>query len=164
MKPVSVFQDWYAHLPMQQQSVLVLACRGPDGIAKFHPCKDIVARYRACVLKAAHLGRPMHIDEGDDTTFMTMIKFSDDAHWLKLVEDYFNHVDSLPHHYHMHLMHGAQIIGYKHSNPLVRRRWFHFYGAACRDLHLNFEEEDEMDQRLSDWHRQYWQLEKKAAS
>lgn len=49
-----VFQDWMLQLSMQQQSVLVLACRGPDGVGKFHPTKQVVARYRATVLKAAY--------------------------------------------------------------------------------------------------------------
>ena len=113
---VCVFQDWLFDLTMQQQSVLVLGCRGPDGIAKFHPTKEVVARYRATVLKAAYLGRPMRIDEGDNTTFMTLRYFSDDGHWLTMVRDFFDHVDSLPHHYYMHLMHGAQIAGYKHPS------------------------------------------------
>src|SRR5690349_12516011 len=131
-----VFQDWILELTMQQQSVLVLACRGPDGIAKFHPTKEIVARYRATVLKAAYLGRAMRIDEGDDTTFMTLRHFSDDESWMLLTRDFFDHVDSLPHHYYMHLMHGAQIIGYKHPIELFCNRWGLFYQRCCHDLHL----------------------------
>jgi hypothetical protein len=38
--------DWMDDLPMQQQSVVVLATRGPDGVAKHHPCKDVVRAYR----------------------------------------------------------------------------------------------------------------------
>jgi len=49
----SVFQEWLFATTMQQQSVLVLACRGPDGVKKFHATKLIVARYRASVMKAA---------------------------------------------------------------------------------------------------------------
>lgn len=111
MTKVCVFQDWLFELTMQQQSVLALGCRGPDGIAKFHPTKVLVARYRATVLKAAYLGRAMRVDEGDDTTFMTMIDFSNDANWQRICKEFFEHVDSLPHHYYMHLMHGAQIAG-----------------------------------------------------
>lgn len=147
----SVFQDWLFDLTMQQQSVLVLACRGPDGIAKFHPTKEIVCRYRAAVIKAAYLGRPMLVDEGDDTTFMTLRYFSDDAHWVPMMRLFFDHVDSLPHHYYMHLMHGAQIVDYKHPIPLFRGRWGDFYERCCRGLHLRPETEEEMDVRLGDW-------------
>ena len=156
MSKVCVFQDWLFDLTMQQQSVLVLGCRGPDGVAKFHQTKLVVARYRATVLKAAYLGRPMQIDEGDNTTFMTLVKFSIDGDWQTLCRTFFDHVDELPHHYYMHLMHGAQIAGYKHPNELFRRRWLDFYLDCCHDLHLHPETEKQMDSRLGDWDRKYW--------
>ena len=160
---VNVFQDWMFDLPMQQQSVLVLACRGPDGIAKFHPTKEIVARYRATVLKAAYLGRPMRVDEGDDTTFMTLRYFSSHGHWSNLLHAFFDHVDSLPHHYYMHLMHGAQIAGHKHPDLQFRVRWNEFYLRCCHDLHLYPESEAQMDERLGDWGRQHWDRPEEAA-
>lgn len=158
MSQPAVFQDWLFDLTMHQQSVLVLACRGPDGIAKFHPTKLIVARYRATVLKAAYLGRPMRTDEGDDTTFMTLVEFSKPTAWRTLCEAFFNNVDELPHHYYMHLMHGAEITGYKHPNSLFRQRWGGFYDRCCRDLHLTPETEQQMDKRLGDWDRRHWDL------
>jgi hypothetical protein len=153
---VCVFQDWLFDLTMQQQSVLVLGCRGPDGIAKFHPTKLIVARYRATVLKAAYLGRPMRVDEGDDTTFMTLIGLSDDAEWMAICKQFFDHVDEVPHHYYMHLMHGAEIAGYKHPHELFRRRWNGFYLRSCHDLHLNPETEPEMDRRQREASEKAW--------
>ena len=153
-----VFQEWMYPLPMQQQSVLVLACRGPDGVAKYHPCKEIVARYRATVLKAAYLGRAMRIDEGDNTTFMTLRHFSDDTFWQGIIGTFFDNVDSLPHHYYLHLAHGAEIIGYKHPVELQRRRWLSFYHQSCHDMHLYPESENEMDVRLADWQRQHWDV------
>jgi len=147
-------------LTMQQQSVLVLACRGPDGIGKIHPTKQVVARYRATVLKAAYLGRPMEIDEFDDTTFMSLEKFSNNECWGKIVNDFFNYVDEIPHHYYMHLMHGAQIVGYKHKIQLMRQRWGAFYLRCCHDLHLYPETEDQMDERLGDWGQVFWDKNK----
>lgn len=155
---ICVFQNWIFDLTMQQQSVLVIGCRGPDGIAKFHLTKLLVARYRATVLKAAYLGRAMRIDEGDATTFMTLDKFSMDGQWQAIVHSFFNHVDELPHHYYMHLMHGAEIAGYKHPNELFRRRWNGFYLDCCHDLHLHPETEADMDHRLSDWQRKHWDM------
>lgn len=153
---VCVFQDWLFGLTMQQQSVLVLACRGPDGIAKFHRSKLVVARYRATVLKAAYLGRAMRIGEGDATTFMTLAGFSDDKDWDEILRFWFDHVDEVPHHYYMHLMHGAQIAGHKHPIDLMRERWSDFYFRCCHDLHLSPETEEQMDKRLGDWERKYW--------
>ncbi len=160
---VCVFQDWLFDLTMQQQSVLVLACRGPDGIAKFHPTKLIVARYRATILKAAYLGRPMRVDEGDNTTFMTLIGLSEDAAWMEMSKQFFEHIDEVQHHYYMHLMHGAQIAGYKHPHVLFRKRWHGFYLRSCHDLHVNPETEDQMDRRLSDWDQRFWDAPEEAA-
>lgn len=151
-----VFQEWMYPLPMQQQSVLVLACRGPDGVGKFHPTKHIVVRYRACVLKAAYLGRAMRIDEGDDTTFMTLDQFSNDGYWQQIVKMFFDNVDEIPHHYYLHLAHGAEIIGYKHPHELMRSRWRSFYYQCAQNLHMFPEMESDLDTRLADWEQRHW--------
>jgi hypothetical protein len=152
-----VFQDWLLPLPMQQQSVLVLACRGPDGIAKFHSSKMVTTRYRASVLKAAYLGRPMKDGEVDGGgSFMTLMGFNSAKDWRAILNEFFEVSDDLPHHYYMHLMHGAEIIGYKHPDPLFRARWLDFYDCCCDDLHLRPETCEDMDERLNDWNRENW--------
>ncbi len=57
MSEKSVQPEWCRKLNMQQQSVLFLAGRGPDGIPKRHPCKTVHTAYRACVFQAAKYGR-----------------------------------------------------------------------------------------------------------
>lgn len=161
---VCVFQDWMLELSMQQQSVLVLACRGPDGIAKFHPTKVLVAHYRASVVKSAWFGRALRAGEGTRSDpFMTLAGLVDDGTWAIIERDFFANVDSLPHHYYMHLMHGAQIIGYKHPDPVFNLRWRNFYYACCQDLHVGTEPEAEMDYRLGDWQQKHWKPEPLAA-
>lgn len=142
---------------MQQQSVLILALRGPDNVRKHHPCKQIQRYYRGTVLNAAKYGRLLENGEKADT-FMSMTGFNDYPYFSEAVRDYFDHVDELPHHFHMHLAHGAEILGYKHPDEWYRQRWFQFYHRACEDLHLNFETEDEMDARLNDWGREAWDI------
>jgi hypothetical protein len=151
----SVFPEWMRDLPMQQQSVLLLAARGPDGIAKAHPCKEIVRAYRATVLLAARYGRALEYGEKADT-FMSLDVFASDEAWQQAVYAFFDHADSLPHHYLMHLMHGAQILGYKHPDERFGVRWLALYTALCEDLHLHPESEAEMDERLGDWGREDW--------
>ena len=48
-----VLQDWVLELTMMQQSVLIAAVRGPDGIAKNHVAKLLLRWYRRCILKSA---------------------------------------------------------------------------------------------------------------
>lgn len=153
--PRSVQPEWCTSLPMQQQSVLFLAARGPDGIAKYHPCKDVVRAYRATVLMAAHSGRMLTFDDKGDT-FMSLRVFGVIEEWDCAVDHFFETVDELPHHYYMHLMHGAEIIGYKHPDRQMRDPWFYFYLRCCRDLHLTPETWTQMDVRLSDGNQADW--------
>ena len=51
---LSVQPTWCTMLPLQQQSVLFLASRGPDGVAKVHPCKPVIIAYRATVFFYEH--------------------------------------------------------------------------------------------------------------
>ena len=155
MTKLSVQPAWCLNLPLQQQSVLMLAARGPDGIAKHHPCKNIVRAYRGTVLLAAKYGRSLNFGEKADT-FMSLDRIASPADWLDDIKMYFDHVDELPHHYHLHLLHGAQILGYKHPSPLLRRQWFSFYLDGVKDSHMNVETENEMDYRLNDWNREEW--------
>jgi hypothetical protein len=48
----SVVRDWVAALSLMQQSVLLTAIRGPDGVPKYHPSKYIVRWYRRAVLRS----------------------------------------------------------------------------------------------------------------
>lgn len=156
VQTISVQPIWCLALPLQQQSVLLLAARGPDGIAKAHPCKEIQRAYRATVLVAARYGRTLRWGENADS-FMSLLDFGSDILWRMHVDEFFQWADSLPHHYYMHLVHGAQIIGYKHPDVRFRTRWTEFYRRCVREFHLTPETEKEMDDRLSDWNRGHWE-------
>jgi len=147
----SVQPEWMKELPLQQQSVLFLAARGPDGIEKFHPVKEIQRAYRATVFVAAKHGKRMlkYGETGD--SFMSLAAFADiGTWWSDCIDNFINHIDSLPLHYVMHLMHGAQILGYKHPDERFSYKWFKLYLALVKNFHLNVETEQEMDERLKD--------------
>jgi hypothetical protein len=152
---ISVQPEWCLALPIQQQSVLFLAARGPDGIAKTHPCKHVVRAYRASVLVAAKFGRLLEWGEKADS-FMSLDSFADDDLWGLIVNAFFETADDLAHHYYMHLIHGAEILGYKHPDIRFRQRWLDFYLRSVREFHLAPETESVMDERLGDWRREYW--------
>ncbi|MFC5509311.1 hypothetical protein [Bosea massiliensis] len=154
----SVFPAWMTDLPMQQQSVLVLALRGPDGIRKHHPCKDIVRAYRGSVLLAAKYGRPLRVGEKADT-FMSMELISNPELWQIALELFFDVIDELPHHYIAHLVHGAHILACHHPNETLRDRWRVFYERAVDDAHMAVEPDQVMNERLGDWGRKWWDKE-----
>ncbi|HEV2403607.1 MAG TPA: hypothetical protein VGS08_05410 [Candidatus Saccharimonadales bacterium] len=140
-----------------QQSTPLLGARGPDGVGKEHPCRDIQRAYRASVLKAGRLGRCYQWDDPDPgDSFASLRLFCDDKAWKKACHTYFHTMDTLPHHYISHLMHGAQILGYKHPDARFRQRWLDFYHQSVLDLHLCPESEADMDVRLGDFGREQW--------
>lgn len=71
IKPKSALQDWVMLLPIMQQSVLMSAIRGPDGIAKKHKCKPLIRWFRRCILLSAFEGiaidNPYHPGGGSFT-------------------------------------------------------------------------------------------------
>jgi len=150
---MKLLPDWTEALPLQQQAVLVLALRGPDGFPKFYPaCKDILYYYRACVLKAAHFGRMLR-DGEHCGSLMTLRGFSKDDLWQNCLNRFQEIEDELPIHFYTHLMHGAQVLAYKHPDLLTRSRWLSFYFQCCAYLHLPPEPETNMDERLADFGR-----------
>jgi hypothetical protein len=55
----------------------------------------------------------------------------------------------------MHLMHAAEIIGYKHPDLRVRAWWRKFYERLAHDMHLWPESEEQLDRRLGDSRSQW---------
>jgi hypothetical protein len=147
----SVQPEWCLALPIQQQTVLLLAARGPGGIADTHPCSDVQRAYRASMWNSPRYGRELQWGEvsvADD--FMSLSLFSDDHQWGVVVNQFFQRVDDLSHHFLMHLFGGIEILGYKHPDPRFRGRWAKFYQRAAAAMHMKGETEAEMDARLSD--------------
>jgi hypothetical protein len=155
-----VTQEWCHGITFMQQTVLLTAVRGPDGIAKYHPCKYLLRWFRRCTLVSSLDGivltTPWHpgggsfmgpsylhtADEGDG---------SDWAAWMtNQVSDYLRALDELPHHFQLHFMHAAEILGYKHPNPDIRGWWHSTYVRLVHDMHLWPESEAQMDDRLGD--------------
>lgn len=146
---LSVQPQWMTTLPLQMQSVLLLAARGPDNVAKHHPCKNVVRAYRGTVLVAAARKRTLEWGEKADS-FMSLDRFADSKLWREDIRMFFEVIDSLPHHYLMHLMHGAEILGYKHPDRRFADHWFQLYYDMCNDMHLPYEREAELNLRLND--------------
>jgi hypothetical protein len=80
------------------------------------------------------------------------------------VEDYLRQVDALPHHYQMHFLHAAEIVGFKHPDTRVRYFWHRLYLRLVNDFHLHPETEVEMDDRLGDTREGWLKLADPATS
>lgn len=144
-------QEWTENLSFMQQSVLISAVRGPDGIRKDHPVKILCRWLRRSFLLSAFdkraLTNPYEPGGGSFTGPCRNELVTSIEHATEL---YLRHVDELPHHFQLHLMHAAEILGYKHPDVLAREWWNNFYLKIVNDAHLRPESEQEMDKRLGD--------------
>lgn len=152
----SVIQPWTHELSFMQQSVLIASVRGPDGIRKDHPVKVLCRWLRRSFLLSAFdkraLLNPYEKGGGSFTGPCKTEEVRDLEHAKEL---YFRSVDELPHHFQLHLMHAAEILGYKHPDRLVRDWWHTFYLEAVNDMHLFPESEELMDKRLGDTEKEW---------
>ena len=177
-------QPWVLEIPIMQQSVLFAAVRAPDGIRKNHPVKVLLRWYRRCVLLSAFDQRalldPFEPGGGSFTgpferhhaiaAGVSVLKVAD--YWSEERERcmdemrsvYLAHVDELPHHFQLHFMHAAQIVGAHHSEHDIAIWWRRFYLMIVNDAHLHPETDAEMNARLSDDREEWKRREEVTAS
>jgi len=137
----SVLRPFMFKLPYRMQSVLMSAIRGCDTARKDDPSKWITRAMRPLILNNAD----------PSNTFMSMSRVPE-AHPAKT---FLWDLDSYPMHFVMHLMHAAEIIGYKYQDledesdaGNIRYYWLEFYKKIVTALHLNPETEEQLDIRL----------------
>lgn len=168
----SVLQDWVMGLPFMQQSVLLAALRGPDGVVKNHPSKALCRWLRRCILISAFDRLPLpspllpgggsytgpsvvHILEDNEQSHKKDFKMKlPDYQWeddmKDVVKSFLSSQDSLPLHFYLHFVHAAEVLGYKHEDERIRAWWFNTYHQFAHDLHLAVETEEQLDRRLND--------------
>lgn len=147
-----------------QQTVLLTAIRGPDGLPKYGCVKMLLRWYRRCVLLSAMDGKVLEnpYDNNGGSFTGPSIDLSDvaasgaedpddwEAAMNKIVDAYLRELDAIPHHFQMHFMHAVEILGYKHPVIKTRDWWYQVYQRLVSDMHLHAESADEMDSRLGD--------------
>lgn len=152
----SVLQDWVHDLTFMQQSVLIAAMRGPDGVEKEHKAKFLCRWLRRCVLISAFDRRVLETpnDPGGGSYTGPSCPTEGEKDWEESIEPvvrgYLKNLDSLPHHFHLHFLHAMEILGYKHPDTRIRNFWFRTYFRFAHDMHLGIETEAGLDNRLDD--------------
>ncbi len=163
--PTSVLQAWTFDLSFMQQTVLLTAVRGPDGIPKYGCVKMLLRWYRRCILVSSLdgevLGNP-YDDRGG--SFMGPSYKAKQEYWRGgvilaspwqdemncILSDYLRELDAVPHHFQLHLLHSFEIVGYKHPNSEIRDWFRQAYERLVHDMHLWPETEEQLDERLND--------------
>lgn len=156
--PGPVTQPWVHGISMMQQSVLLAAVRGPDGLAKYGGGAKMLLRwFRRCILLSAMDKRVLRDPiepNGGSFTGPSLDGPDDVDHWSERmqvhVNDYLRQLDALPHHWQMHFMHAIEIVGYKHPDHEIRHFWRQVYLRLVHDMHVWPETEEQLDERLGD--------------
>lgn len=161
--PRPVIQEWVQELSLMQQSVLLSAIRGCDGIARHHKSKALVKWYRRCVLLSAFDGRALlnPYDPGGGSFAGPVCSLppglppADRSEFVlreleRVASDFIASRDELPAHYQVHMMHAIEIVGYKHPLLPIRTFWHGLYERLAHAYHLWPETEEQLDTRLGD--------------
>jgi hypothetical protein len=151
----SVVQSWVCGLSMMQQTVLLTSLRGADTVSKYHVSKYLLRWVRRCVLISA-FDNAIIADPYDKRGGNFTGPIPADTELGTLFKQYLKSVDEVPHHFHLHLIHTAEILGYKHPDAVIRKGWHDFYLNAVKDMHMYPESEAQLDYRLGDDQEQ-WQ-------
>lgn len=134
----SVLKDWALDLSLQMQGTLLCAMRGPDGLPKEGPYKELVRAFRAVLTNNALPLGPKNTFAGDGSGVVSVSN----------VKAFFHSIDEYPHHWYLHFIHAAEIIGYYHPDKKISSFWLNFYLEAVQDLHLKPETREELTHRL----------------
>lgn len=155
-----VTQEWVHGLSYMQQTVLLTAVRGPDGLPKYAGVKFLLRWYRRCILVSSLDGGvldtpydprggsfmgPSGEQRVGPTGLVPWHAFMDE-----ILGDYLRELDGVPHHFQLHLLHSFEIVGYKHPDLQIRTWFSRAYERLVHDMHLWPETEAQLDARLND--------------
>lgn len=138
----SVLQPWVMQLGLRHQGVLVSAVRGYDTATRDDPSKLAQRILRGAIL-VSHGGAAV--------TPASYITFEPDSNaWYSAMQYFVAEMDQYPHHYVMHFVHAAEIIGYcgPKLDPVFGVRWRRLYFIACAHMHMRPETAELMNSRL----------------
>lgn len=138
----SVLQDWVMALPKREQGTLLTCVRGCDLTPK-HPLESLERRL-VSALRAAFLNPadPREVDFEPGSFFTSQPpkpgtwKASELGHY--------------PLHWYSHVMHAAEVLGYRHPDRVTRSLWYATYVEMAWSLHLQPETKQGMIERLSE--------------
>lgn len=132
----SVLQNWVMELGLRHQGVMLCAIRGCDTAPKDDPSKMLSRCLRQEILNA-------HV--GDPAKSISFIELVDVDELGRRMKAFLKNCDHYPQHYVSHLMHAAEVVGYKKPSE----QWLWFYQKLCNGFHLNPETESQLDARLN---------------
>ena len=136
----SVLQDWVMELPLREQGTLLTGVRGCDLTPKLpldSTARQLVGFLRYCFMNPAD-PREVGIEPG------AFFQPEPPSHWRS------SELGHYPVHWHAHLMHAYEVVGYRHPEPVIAHAAAFIYRRLVHGLHLNPETREQMIERLSE--------------
>ncbi len=136
----SVLQDWVMELPLREQGTLLTCVRGCDLVPKF-PLDSVVRRLVGSLRHAFLVpADPREVDKAPGCFFIS-----------KIPEDWKpSELGHYPQHWLSHVMHSAEVIGWRHPEQEIRCNFRDVYFKIVYSLHLNPETFPQFERRLSE--------------
>lgn len=133
----SVLKDWVMRLTLREQGTLLTAIRGCDLTPKYpldSPERSIVAAIRYAVMV------PFDLREVDSESGCFMLSRPPALFKPSSIGHY-------PQHWHSHILHAIEVIGYRHPCHAIAAQWQEIYHSMVSSLHLNPESHEDMHYR-----------------
>lgn len=137
-----LMREWVDEHSLAIQGTLATIVRGPDNSDKESTAKPLVRALRYTFMNNAH-----------DIEFNHHDKFMGDHTGLcdpEQLEYFIENHDAYSHHWLMHFIHAAEIIGYLHPDRNISQFWRQFYFKMCDSMHMLYESKNEMLDRLAE--------------
>jgi hypothetical protein len=141
VRPSSILKDWVTELGLRHQGVLITALRGCDGALKQDCTKQLQRELRGLILNPFDEREMLY-----DGFMIHCPNAAVDQQFILLLKS----LDHYPVHYLFHFIHALEIIGYCHPVIDVRNRYYYFYSALVKKLHLRPETKQDMELRLGE--------------
>lgn len=130
-----VMKEWTYKLSWKEQTVLISALRGCDGVGKHDISKKIVRRIRSAVLNNAGTKE---------------CEFMHSEITEQEIKDFSKNIDAYPIHFLLHIIHASEVIGYCCSIEKEKQFFREFYNIMVSSFHMMPESEECMHLRLKD--------------
>jgi hypothetical protein len=138
---IGVMRLWTHKMPLRHQGVLVTSIRGCDVSTKEDSSKHLTRMIRRAILNPA--------DWRETQNKAGFFGFNPKTLEAELIH-FLHSLDQYPLHYITHLMHGCEVIGYKHPDIFFKLFFNLMYEMMVHTLHLHPESENQMDARLTE--------------
>lgn len=132
----TILQSWLSSLNNQQQLLCLLALRQCDTISCDDPMRIISNDYSKVILKEFDKSSIQDID--------------DDKNFRKISSQVCDSWYHYPISFYKSFMLGCMVIGYKHPDVKIKRKWFNLYVKMAETLSLTILSEEDLDNRFGE--------------